>query len=103
VAPEDPERAAILRERTELVRQTLEKLSARDPEILVRLYIREQTPQQICCEMGLTETQFRLCKSRAKSKFGELGKKELNRRSPDAIAVRKGNPRSPLINIPRGA
>jgi hypothetical protein len=30
--------------------------------------------------MNLSETQFRLLKSRAKARFGELGKKTLSRR-----------------------
>jgi len=30
--------------------------------------------------MNLTETQFRLIKSRAKARFGELGKARLSRR-----------------------
>jgi hypothetical protein len=30
--------------------------------------------------MGLTETQFRLVKSRAKARFGELGKTRFSRR-----------------------
>jgi hypothetical protein len=31
--------------------------------------------------MNLTETQFRLLKSRAKARFGELGKRRLERRT----------------------
>jgi hypothetical protein len=31
--------------------------------------------------MSLTETQFRLLKSRAKARFGELGKRRLGRRT----------------------
>ena len=37
--------------------------------------------------MSLSETQFRLLKSRAKARFGELGKKKLYR--PIRIFVRK--------------
>jgi hypothetical protein len=39
--------------------------------------LKEQPQEQICREMDLTETQFRLLKSRAKAKFGEIGKKKL--------------------------
>jgi hypothetical protein len=35
----------------------------------------EQPQEQICLEMGLTYNQFRLLKSRAKARFGELGKR----------------------------
>ncbi|HWZ34317.1 MAG TPA: sigma-70 family RNA polymerase sigma factor [Bryobacteraceae bacterium] len=45
--------------------QLLQRLTARDREILVRFYLREQPRAQICVEMHLTETQFRLFKSRA--------------------------------------
>jgi hypothetical protein len=40
----------------------------------------EQTQEEICKEMRLSETQFRLLKSRAKARFGELGRKRLARR-----------------------
>jgi hypothetical protein len=30
--------------------------------------------------MGLTDTQFRLLKSRAKARFGELGRKKVTKR-----------------------
>jgi RNA polymerase sigma-70 factor (ECF subfamily) len=73
----NPEEAAIFRQRIGLIRQVLGDLSERDREILTRFYIHEQSQDQICSEMGLTETQFRLLKSRAKARFGELGKKKL--------------------------
>src|SRR5262249_13644977 len=73
----NPEDAAIFRQRAELLRTVLEELSERDREILTRFYLREQGQDQICSEMALTETQFRLLKSRAKARFGELGKKKL--------------------------
>lgn len=74
---QNPEQAAILRQKTELMRTVLECLSQRDRDILVRFYIQEQPQEQICREMALTETQFRLLKSRAKAKFGEIGRKKL--------------------------
>ncbi len=55
-------------------------ISGRDREILTRFYLMEQSQQQICDQMCLTETQFRLLKSRAKARFGELGKRRLARR-----------------------
>jgi RNA polymerase sigma factor (sigma-70 family) len=74
-----PEQSAIEKQRAELICSVLAKMSARDREILTRFYLREQTQEQICEEMSLTETQFRLLKSRAKARFGELGKKRLQR------------------------
>ena len=73
----NPEQEAIIREKAELMRNSLQALSQRDRDILVRFYLKEQPQEQICKEMSLTETQFRLLKSRAKAKFGEIGRKKL--------------------------
>jgi RNA polymerase sigma-70 factor (ECF subfamily) len=59
------------------MRDILAKLSERDREILTRFYLHEESQEQICGEMNLTETQFRLLKSRAKARFGEIGKRKL--------------------------
>jgi RNA polymerase sigma-70 factor (ECF subfamily) len=75
-----PEEAAILRQHEEVAETVLRGVSDRDREILTRFYLMEQTQQEICDEMNLSETQFRLLKSRAKARFGELGKKTLSRR-----------------------
>jgi RNA polymerase sigma factor (sigma-70 family) len=74
---QNPEQEAIIRQKAELMRSALEDLSKRDRDILERFYLQEQTQEQICQEMSLTETQFRLLKSRAKAKFGEIGRKKL--------------------------
>jgi DNA-directed RNA polymerase specialized sigma subunit len=66
----------------------LAELSERDREILTRFYVDEQGQEQICSEMALTETQFRLLKSRAKARFGELGKKKLVNKSLHALYLR---------------
>jgi RNA polymerase sigma-70 factor (ECF subfamily) len=66
----------------------LDGLSVRDREILSRFYLDEQTQEEICDEMDLSETQFRLLKSRAKARFGELGKRKLIQRPMSAISVR---------------
>jgi RNA polymerase sigma factor (sigma-70 family) len=71
----DPEAFALVRQTAELVQTVLAQLSIRDREILERFYIQEQRPDQICSEMKLSETQFRVGKSRAKARFGEIGKK----------------------------
>jgi RNA polymerase sigma factor (sigma-70 family) len=76
----DPEQEAIDREHQELARRVLKGVSSRDREVLIRFYLREQVPEQICREMGLTDTQFRLLKSRAKARFGELGRRRLTAR-----------------------
>jgi RNA polymerase sigma factor (sigma-70 family) len=84
----NPEETAMRTERAELIQFVLEELGARDREILTRFYLQEQSQEQICAEMSLSETQFRLLKSRAKARFGELGRKKLNQRSLGSFFVR---------------
>jgi len=74
---QNPEQDAMVRQRSELMQNTLSGLSEKDREILTRFYLKEQPQEQICREMDLSETQFRLLKSRAKAKFGEIGRKSL--------------------------
>ena len=84
----NPEEKAIFSQRADLIKRVLGELSERDREILTRFYLLEQCQDQICSEMALSETQFRLLKSRAKSRFGELGKKKLSHRALSAVLVR---------------
>ena len=70
----DPERNAIERENLELAMRVLNSMPHRDREVLMRFYLKEQSPQQICRDMRLSKTQFRLTKSRAKARFTELGR-----------------------------
>jgi RNA polymerase sigma factor (sigma-70 family) len=72
-----PEDTAVHREKTDVMARTLRSLPPRDREILERFYLKEQTQEQICAEMRLTDTQFRLLKSRAKARFGEHGQKRI--------------------------
>ena len=85
---QNPEQEAILRQKTALMKSVLESLSQRDRDILVRFYLMEQPQDQICREMALSETQFRLLKSRAKAKFGEIGKKKLTTSGIFSVFVR---------------
>lgn len=84
----NPEEKAMFSQRTDLINRVLGELSDRDREILTRFYLHEQSQDQICSEMVLSETQFRLLKSRAKARFGELGKKKLTHRSLPSVSVR---------------
>jgi RNA polymerase sigma factor (sigma-70 family) len=70
----NPEQEAAAQERTEIMRDVLMGLSQRDREVLTRFYLLEQSKQQICREMDLTHTQFRLLKSRAKARFAKLAR-----------------------------
>lgn len=74
---QNPEQVAIREQRTNLMIKVLRGISQRDREILTRFYLYEQPQEQICEEMKLTDTQFRLLKSRAKARFGELGRRRL--------------------------
>jgi RNA polymerase sigma factor (sigma-70 family) len=76
-----PEEEAIQNEYQDVAMRLLGSISERDREVLTRFYLREQSAGQICRDMKLTDTQFRLIKSRAKARFGELGKARLARRS----------------------
>jgi len=84
----NPEEAAIFNQKGDMIRKVLSELTSRDREILTRFYLEEETQEEICTEMTLTETQFRLLKSRAKSRFGELGKKRLAQGALTAICMR---------------
>jgi RNA polymerase sigma factor (sigma-70 family) len=77
----DPELTAIGRQRQMMAYRLLNEVPVRDREILVRFYLQEQTQDEICDQMGLTETQFRLLKSRAKARFAALGRRRLARRA----------------------
>jgi RNA polymerase sigma-70 factor (ECF subfamily) len=76
-----PEEAAIRSQQQELAMRILRSIPGRDREVLVRFYLREQNPEQICHELDLSESQFRLIKSRAKARFGELGKARMAQRT----------------------
>ena len=82
------ERDLIDRQNADLAKRILNSLNKRDREVLVRFYLREQSAERICSELKLTETQFRLIKSRAKARFGELARRRLALRNgfrpPDA-------------------
>jgi RNA polymerase sigma-70 factor (ECF subfamily) len=85
---QNPEQEAMIKQKAALMKSALDSLSQRDRDILIRFYLKEQSQEQICREMSLTETQFRLLKSRAKAKFGEIGKKKLASSGLFSVLVR---------------
>jgi RNA polymerase sigma-70 factor (ECF subfamily) len=87
-ARRNPEQVVALQEKIDLMLEVLKELSDRDRDILTRFYLQEQSQEQICEEMNLTETQFRLLKSRAKARFGELGQKKLRHKQPLSLFLR---------------
>jgi len=74
-----PEERAIEAERHERMRQTLRSLRPEHRDILIRFYLNGEAPERICQDMNLTGTQFRLLKSRAKQRFGQLGRRAIKR------------------------
>jgi len=86
----DPQRVLELQERTRILREGLESLRPQEQEILTRFYLKGETPEQICRGMNLTETQFRLNKSRSKQKLEAFTAKRLKNtfRSSRPLAMR---------------
>jgi RNA polymerase sigma-70 factor (ECF subfamily) len=69
---QNPELCAARRQQIDRAKTVLGKLGHRDREILDRFYFLEQSPKQICGEMNLSSTQFRLFKSRAIARCFDL-------------------------------
>jgi RNA polymerase sigma factor (sigma-70 family) len=84
----NPEQSAAFRQKTQFMLDVLKQLSERDRAILTRFYLHEESQEQICAAMHLTETQFRLLKSRAKARFGDLGRKQLQQKPLLPLFVR---------------
>lgn len=78
---QSPEQRVIVAEQVSIMRELLEQVDERDRELLVRFYIHEHSVEDICADLNLSCNQFRLLKSRAKVRFGELGKRALARRA----------------------
>jgi RNA polymerase sigma-70 factor, ECF subfamily len=80
-----PEEQAMGGQQAQLMLKILHGMSPRDRDILTRFYIQEQAQEQICREMDLTDTQYRLLKSRAKARFGDLGRRALGPKRPPEV------------------
>jgi len=76
-----PEQEAAHRQAVTLVMRVLGKMRKREYEVLTRFYLREQPPERIRLDLGLTENQFNLLKSRAKARLTKLIERNLARRS----------------------
>lgn len=83
-----PEDSAIGEEQKEILTKVLRGMASRDRQILTRFYLEEQPQEQICEEMNLSSTQFRLLKSRAKARFGELGRRRLEKKPAEKVLTR---------------
>ena len=76
----NPEQNMAFQQKVDFMLEILQQLSERDREILTRFYLHEESQEEICRNMSLSETQFRLLKSRAKARFGELGQRRLQQK-----------------------
>ena len=73
----------------QIMEEVLRDCSRRDREILTRFYLLEQSQEQICKEMDLNDTQFRLLKSRAKQRFSDEGRRRMAKNNLRTFSVRK--------------
>lgn len=72
-----PEGRLLEQERWRHLAAALRALSDRDRELLTRYYLSGESQEVICQAMGLTSTQFRLNKSRAKARLGHIGRQSV--------------------------
>lgn len=86
----DPQHLLELEERAKILREGLKTLKPQEREILTRFYLSGERPEYICQQMNLTETQFRLNKSRSKQKLEDYTAKRLRStlRPAQAAAMR---------------
>ena len=70
-----PDRVLASADNAETALGLLRRLRQRDRDLLTRYYFFEEDPGRICRAMKLTETQFRLFKSRALSRCAEVARR----------------------------
>jgi DNA-directed RNA polymerase specialized sigma24 family protein len=78
-ASEDPEQLALRSEREAIAKRVFAALPARQRETLIRFYLDGESEEEIRKAMGMSPNQFRLLKSRAKSRYTELVQQAMNR------------------------
>ena len=83
--------AAVRRGYQDIAFQVLAALSARDREVLIRFYLHGQAAERIQADMGVTETEFRLIKSRAKAGFAARVQQRIE---PRAVTRSRGAKRA---------
>ena len=97
-AAPDPETNVIVRQQQEIMLRLLGSLPKRDRDVLIRFYLHEQPAEQIQRELNLTETQFRLIKSRAKKRFTLMSQRSLSARPATLLPLGEGiqSPKKPI-------
>jgi RNA polymerase sigma factor (sigma-70 family) len=68
-ARDNPDSLLEFQQRSTLMAEVLRSMHPKRREILNRFYILEQSHEHICSKMKLTETQYRLLKSRGKGRI----------------------------------
>jgi uncharacterized protein (DUF2384 family) len=98
-----PEVAGLAEERQQVLAKVLGKLAPRDRQILRLIFLKERSPDEICAEMGLTETQYRLLKAQAKAKLVKLVDKlpAYERSSRKGTARHPSTPARPVVEVDR--
>jgi len=76
----NPEDKAIWNQQIQIAGQILSSLPDAERDILIRFYLDGDSAERIQEEMGLSETQFRLLKSRTKARFTDLCRKRFSNR-----------------------
>jgi len=72
---QSPDFAVAAASHAKSLRELLRCLRERDRNLLIRYYFLEQDPARICRAMKLSETQFRLFKSRALSRCAQVARR----------------------------
>jgi RNA polymerase sigma factor (sigma-70 family) len=85
----DPERLLEEKERRREVLRTLSVLSPRDRELLARAYLCEEPTRRTMAVMRLSSTQYRLYKTRAKSKVAKLAARTRAQRRLQLVANKR--------------
>jgi RNA polymerase sigma-70 factor (ECF subfamily) len=60
--------------------RVLKAMPVEQQQVLIRFYVQEQCPAEIQEALGITQTQFRIVKSRAKARFADLCRKAMERK-----------------------
>jgi RNA polymerase sigma factor (sigma-70 family) len=84
-----PEKDALSQERQKIALRILHNLPEIDRRILIRFYLEGQPADEICADLRISQTQFRLRKSRAKERLRRLIRSAVEERKPVEILLRK--------------
>ena len=102
-ASESPEQRVLRLARVAIARQVLAEVAPRNREMLIRFYLDRESEEEIKAALGMGNDQFRLAKTWAKVRYGELLQQSMNR-APDRKCVQspldQGAPPTVQKNVP---